>query len=62
MTLLSQPRVYEWYKCLQEGREDIEDDVMSDRPSNQSMIKTWKMFKILCLLIAESPLERLLRK
>ena len=22
---MSQPRVYEWYRCFQEGREDVED-------------------------------------
>ena len=30
---MSKPRVYEWYKRFQEGREDIEDDARSGRPS-----------------------------
>lgn len=33
---MSQPRVYEWYKRFQEGREDIEDDERSGRPSTST--------------------------
>ncbi|XP_011146696.2 putative uncharacterized protein FLJ37770 [Harpegnathos saltator] len=33
---MSQPRVYEWYKRFQEGREDIEDDARSGRPSTST--------------------------
>lgn len=33
---ISQPRVYEWYKRFQEGREDIEDDARSGRPSTST--------------------------
>ena len=30
---MSQPRNYEWYKRFREGREDVEDDARSERPS-----------------------------
>ncbi|XP_025160249.1 putative uncharacterized protein FLJ37770 [Harpegnathos saltator] len=59
----SQPRVYEGYKRFQEGREDIEDDARSGRPgTSTSDEKQWTKLKRLCLLIEESPLERLLKK
>ncbi|EFN80466.1 Putative uncharacterized protein FLJ37770, partial [Harpegnathos saltator] len=31
-----QPRVYEWYKRFQEGREDIEDDARSGHLSTST--------------------------
>ncbi|XP_025153825.1 putative uncharacterized protein FLJ37770 [Harpegnathos saltator] len=33
---ISQPRVHEWYERFQEGREDIEDDARSGRPSTST--------------------------
>ena len=30
---MSLSRVYEWYKCFREGREDVKDDAMPGRPS-----------------------------
>ena len=30
---MSQPRIYEWHKRFLEGREDVEDDARSGRPS-----------------------------
>lgn len=30
---MSIPRAYEWYKRFQEGRQDVEDDARSGRPS-----------------------------
>ena len=33
---MSKTRVYEWYKCFQDGREDIEDDERPGRPSTST--------------------------
>ncbi|KAM0734093.1 Protein GVQW3 [Formica fusca] len=55
---MSQPRVYEWYKRFQEGREDIEDDARSGRPStstsheNVEKVKEIVLANILANIIA----------
>ncbi len=40
---MSKTRVYEWYKCFQDGCEDIDDDECIDCPSaHQQPKKMWK--------------------
>lgn len=46
---MSQPRVYEWYKRFQEGREDIEDDARSGRPSSSTNDENVKKIKAIVL-------------
>ncbi|XP_025153781.1 putative uncharacterized protein FLJ37770 [Harpegnathos saltator] len=47
--ITSQSRVYEWYKLFQEGREDIEDDARSGRPSASTSDENVKKVKEIVL-------------
>ena len=42
---MSKTRVYEWYKRFQDGREDIEGLKMTNDPTYQQLMKTWKKRK-----------------
>ena len=42
---MSKERVYEWYKCFQDGREDVEDDERSRRPSTSRTDENVKKLK-----------------
>ena len=35
-SVMSKTRVYKWYKCFQNGREDVEDDKRPGRPSTST--------------------------
>ncbi len=35
---MSKTRIYEWYKCFQDGCEDIEDDECTSHPSTSTII------------------------
>ena len=55
---MSKTRVYEWYKRLQDGREDFEDDERPGRPSTSTTDENVEKWKKWLWTIAESQSEK----